>query len=215
MKPFKDFDNLEMGIDEAGRGCLFGRVYVGGAILPYDFQERLDEEFNKKLQLRDSKKVNEKDRKLLRKIIEERAIDYVVCYAEHYEVDEYNILQTTLNTMHECVNQIKIKPNFLLVDGDKFIPYKGIKHECIKGGDNYYHSIAAASILAKEYRDEYIKNLCEENPILKEYDIHNNKGYGTEVHRKKIKELGNQYGHRKTFGICKTAKDYLSFSKTN
>ena len=153
MKPFKNFDKLEMGIDEAGRGCLFGRVYVGGVILPYDFQERLDEEFNKKLQLRDSKKVNEKDRKLLRKLIEERAIDYIVCYAEHYEVDEFNILQTTLNTMHECVNQIKIKPNFLLVDGDKFIPYKGIEHECVKGGDNTYHSIAGASILAKEYRD--------------------------------------------------------------
>ena len=137
--------------------------------------------------------------------MKKRAIDYVY-YAEHYEIDEFNILQTTLNTMHECINQIKIKPDFILVDGDKFIPYNNIKHECVTSGDNTYHSMAETSILAKEYRDEYIKNICEKFPILKEYDIHNNKGYGTEKHRNKIKELGIQNGHRRTFGICKTAK---------
>jgi len=213
MKPYKNFEKLELGIDEAGRGCLFGRVYVGAVILPYDFQERLNEEYNGKLQLKDSKKVSEKNRKILRELIEKRAIDYVVCYAEHYEIDEFNILQTTLNTMHECVDKIKIKPNFILVDGDKFIPYNNIEHECVTSGDNTYHSIAAASILAKEYRDEYIKNICEEFPILKEYDIHKNKGYGTEKHRNKIKELGIQNGHRRTFGICKTAKCNLHFTK--
>jgi ribonuclease HII len=223
MKPYKNIENLEVGIDEAGRGCLFGRVYVGSAILPDDFQEQLDKEYNGKLQLRDSKKVNEKNRALLRKLIEERAIDYSVCYAEHDEIEDLNILYCTLKTMHKCVDTLTLKPDYILVDGDKFNKYKDedgkeIKHECVTGGDDKYHSIAAASILAKEYRDEYIRNMCEEHPILKEYDIPNNKGYGTQKHRDKIKELGNTEWHRKTFGICKeqnmfSVKDSLSFTK--
>ena len=203
MKAYKDIDRFEVGIDEAGRGCLFGRVYVGAVVLPHDFQERLDEEYCGKLRLRDSKKVSEKNRAILRKLIEERAIDYSVCYAENTEIDDINILKCTLNTMHKCVDTLTLKPDFILVDGDKFYPYEGIEHECVTGGDDTYLSIAAASILAKEYRDEYIRNVCEEHPILKEYDIHNNKGYGTQKHRDKIKELGTTEWHRQTFGICK------------
>jgi len=208
MKAYKDINKFEVGIDEAGRGCLFGRVYVGATILPHNFQEQLDEEYNGKLKLRDSKKVSEKNRKILRKLIEERAIDYSVCYAENTEVDNLNILRCTLNTMHKCVDHLTLKPDFILVDGDKFNRYKDqngdeINYECITGGDDKYLSIAAASILAKEYRDEYIYNMCEDHPILKEYDIHNNKGYGTQKHRDKIKELGSTEWHRNTFGICK------------
>ena len=212
MLSCKNEDKLEVGIDEAGRGCLFGRVYVGAVILPKTFQEDLDLEFGGKLKLRDSKKVSEKNRNKLRKLIEERAIDYSVCYSEHYEIDEFNILQCTLDTMHNCIDKLTIKPNYILVDGDKFNKYKGIDHECVKGGDDTYYNIAAASILAKVYRDEYIKDLCEKNEILKEYGIHNNKGYGTKEHTDKIEESGIVYGHRKTFGICK-GKECFHFSK--
>ena len=215
MLAYKDLNKIEVGIDEAGRGCLFGRVYVGAVILPHDFQEKIDIEYNGKLKLKDSKKVSKKNRKILRKLIEERATDYSVCYEENTEIDNINILRCTLNTMHKCIDNLKIKPEFILVDGDKFNKYKDsngnyIEHECVISGDNTYLSIAAASILAKEHRDEYIINLCEINPKLKDYDIHNNKGYGTKKHIDKIKEIGITELHRETFGICKLQNRLLA-----
>ena len=196
--------HIEVGIDEVGRGCLFGRVYCAAVILPENFDDFLD----KKLVLRDSKKVSKKKREIIRKIIEEHAIDYSVAYSESFEVDRDNILQCTLNTMHKCLNKLKTNVDLILVDGNHFNDYYNkennlVPHRCIIGGDDSNKSIAAASILAKTHRDEYIQNLCEENEILKRYNIHNNMGYGTQAHIEGIKKYGIIDGHRLTFGICK------------
>lgn len=196
-----DSNRLEAGLDEAGRGCLFGRVYTAAVILPPDLVEE------KGLIIKDSKKVSKKKRAKLRKFIEENAIDFSVAYSESYEIDEDNILKTTMNTMHKAIDGLKIKPEFLLVDGNYFIPYndgkKNINHRCIIDGDNSFKAIAAASILAKEYRDEYIEKLCNENRIYMKYDLHHNKGYGTRTHIEAIKKYGITAEHRRTFGICK------------
>jgi ribonuclease HII len=204
MKQCKNIEKLEVGIDECGRGPLFGRVYVASVILPDNFRDYLEDEG---LVLRDSKKVSEKKRNRLREYIEAYAIDYNVSYAESTDVDKYNILRANLRTMHKSLNQLIVRPDSILVDGDRFIEYgyggKYIEHHCIIGGDDKYDSIAAASILAKTYRDEYIIKLCEERPELLKYGLDRNKGYGTKQHLDAIKEHGLQPEHRRTFGICK------------
>ena len=196
---------FEVGVDEVGRGCLFGRVYCAAVILPDNFDQYLE----KNLVLKDSKKISKNKREKLRKIIENHAIDYSVAYSEHYDIDRDNILQCTLNTMHKALDKLNTKFNLILVDGNHFNEYYDkdnnlINHRCIIGGDNINKCISAASILAKTYRDEYITNLANENEDLKKYNIHNNMGYGTSAHINGIKKYGLINGHRLTFGICKS-----------
>lgn len=192
---------LEMGIDEAGRGPLLGRVYVGAVILPPK------DSFDSSI-IKDSKKFHSKKKiENVANYIKENALYWSVCYEDEKTIDDINILQATQKAMHRCIADItetckdKI---FLCVDGNYFNYYKGYNSICIEGGDNQYVSIAAASILAKVDRDKYIEELCEENPELKEkYSIHTNKGYGAAKHIEGIKEHGISEFHRKSFGICR------------
>ena len=198
----EDPEIIEVGIDEAGRGCLSGRVYVAAVILP----KKINDEIYK--QIKDSKKISRKKRAELRKYIEKMAISYCVEYSEPEDIDKNNILQTTLTTMHKALDGLETNPDIILVDGNRFNLYinkdgEMVPHQLIKGGDNKYYSIAAASILAKEYHDEYVKNLCKENPDLNKYDWCNNMCYGTKSHIEAIKKHGISKYHRKTFGICK------------
>jgi len=205
LLPYQNENRLEIGIDEAGRGCLFGRVYIAGVILPNDFLE-LCEENN--IVIRDSKKLSEKKRIVARDFIINNAIDYSIVYKENTEIDEINILQATLKGMHDVINTISVKPEKILVDGDHFPMYLDeaghlIPHECFPGGDNTYMSIAAASILAKTAKDTYIEQIVAQYPELNKYDLLNNSGYGTANHLAAIKKYGITEYHRKSFGICK------------
>ena len=182
---------VEAGCDEAGRGCLAGPVFAASVILPPDFRHPL---------LNDSKQVSEADREALRPIIERKAICWAVAMVDHEEIDRINILQASFRSMHLAIDQLSVRPDLLLIDGNRFAPYFGIVHECVVQGDAIYASIAAASILAKTHRDEYMQRLHAEFP---HYGWNENKGYGTEFHRQKITEHGISPYHRKTFGICK------------
>ena len=195
-------NTLEVGIDEVGRGSLFGRVYAAGVILPND----LDDEYSN--MIRDSKRLSAKKRKILREYIEENAIDYYVGYEENTTIDKKNILQTTMDLMCKIVDKLSVEPELLLIDGNRFYGYKNkdgktIPHMCIIGGDDKYMSIAAASILAKEYRDEYLDELCKEDQDVNRYGIATNKGYGTKTHMDAIKEFGITKYHRTSYGPCK------------
>ena len=204
----EDSKLLEIGIDEAGRGPLFGRVYTGAVVLPKD----VDFEFDK---MKDSKKFNSvKKINEVAEYIKEKALAWSVTYNDEKVVDNINIRQSVLSSMHNSIKNVMTDDNeyLLLVDGNDFRPYMmfkddeylPVKHICIEGGDNKYCAIAAASILAKTERDKYIYELCEENPELKEkYGIDRNKGYGTKTHLDGIKNFGITKWHRKTYGICK------------
>ena len=180
---------IEAGCDEAGRGCYAGPVFAAAVILPTDFHHPL---------LNDSKQVKEKDRDLLRIYIEENAVAYGVAMVSNEEIDKINILQASFKAMHLAVAQLAKVPELLLIDGNRFVPYLGILHKCIIKGDGKYANIAAASILAKTHRDEYMKKLGEEYPI---YGWKNNKGYGTLVHRNAIESHGLSPYHRMSFKI--------------
>jgi ribonuclease HII len=182
-------NKVEAGIDEAGRGCYAGAVFAAAVILPTDFFHPL---------LNDSKQLKEKERDILRPIIEKESIAYTVKAVDNGEIDSINILQATYKAMHLCVDALKTKPNLLLIDGNRFKPYKKIAHQCIIKGDGKYANIAAASILAKTYRDEEMKKLHQKFP---EYDWLNNRGYGTLKHRQAIEEYGLTQYHRKSFNI--------------
>ena len=204
---------IEIGIDEAGRGPMFGRVYIGAVVLPKDSKQF---DFSK---MKDSKKFHsDKKIKEAAEYIKSHAIAWSVTYAEHNEIDAKNIRKATIDCMHNAVNDLMEKMNktanelYLLVDGNDFIPmmklcddsYTQIPHKCIESGDNTYASIAAASILAKVTRDEYIMQMCRENPDLNtRYDLESNKGYGTKKHMDGIKTHGISQWHRKSFGLCK------------
>lgn len=180
---------VEAGCDEAGRGCYAGPVFAAAVVLKDDFFHLL---------LNDSKQVKEADRYLLRSFIEENAVDYAVAHVSNQEIDEINILKASFKAMHLAIDKLKTCPQFLLIDGNRFTSYQQIKHQCIVEGDAKYASIAAASILAKTYRDDYMKQLHEEFP---HYKWNSNKGYGTAEHRNAIEEFGICKYHRKSFNI--------------
>jgi ribonuclease HII len=187
LKGFYQTELIEAGLDEAGRGCLAGPVFAAAVILPGNFFHPL---------LNDSKQVKEENRNELRKIIEQEATAYAVASVDNHEIDSINILRASFKAMHLALDQLKKKPQLLLIDGNRFIKYKKIPHQCIVKGDSLYTSIAAASILAKTYRDEYMYRLHEQFPV---YNWAKNKGYGTEEHRIAITRYGLTEFHRKTF----------------
>lgn len=189
LKNYKIKTNIEAGCDEAGRGCLAGPVFAAAVILPIHF---------KCPDLDDSKKITEEKRNELRKIIEEKAIAYSVAQIDPTVIDEINILNASILGMHKALEGLKIEPNFILVDGNKFKPYQNITHECVIKGDGIYKSISAASILAKTYRDEFMKKAHEEFPM---YDWKKNKGYPTKHHRSMIAEFGPNRHHRMSFKL--------------
>lgn len=189
LSPYFSESLLEAGCDEAGRGCYAGPVVAAAVILPKDFYHPL---------LNDSKQVTEKHRDELRPIIEAAAIAYGVAFVDNDEIDEINILKASFKAMHLALDKLKKKPELLLIDGNRFIPYKKIRHQCFVKGDGHFASIAAASILAKTYRDEYMQQLHEEFP---HYNWKKNKGYGTLEHRKAIEQAGLCKYHRKSFRL--------------
>ncbi|WP_233885313.1 ribonuclease HII [Tenacibaculum piscium] len=180
---------LETGTDEAGRGCLSGPVVAAAVILPENFKHDF---------LNDSKQLSEKKREELRPYIEKHAISYAVAFVNHQEVDEINVLQASITAMHRAIAQLSPQPEFIIVDGNKFNPYQEIPHETIVKGDAKFMSIAAASILAKTYRDEYMAKIHQEYP---QYNWQKNKGYPTKEHREAIREFGITPFHRKTFKL--------------
>ena len=206
LLPYQKEDTIEIGIDEAGRGCLFGDVFIAGVILPQNILELIEKE--KKVVIRDSKKLSKKKRMIAKEFIERVAIDYCVVQKSNEKIDEINILKATLEGMHDVVRNIGRKPEKILVDGNRFLTYfdeegKEIKHECIIKGDDTYLSIACASILAKTNKDLYIEKMVKDYPDLEKYDLLNNSGYGTKKHIEAIQKYGITDFHRKTFNICK------------
>ncbi|MEQ1676549.1 MAG: ribonuclease HII [Chitinophagaceae bacterium] len=189
LLPFYQDKLLEAGCDEAGRGCYAGPVFAAAVILPKGFHHPL---------LNDSKQLSEKSRDLLRPIIEKEAISFAVASIDNREIDQINILKASFKAMHLAVDQLKKKPKLLLIDGNRFIPYKKIPHQCFIKGDGRFASIAAASVLAKTYRDELMQELHSEFP---RYGWSQNKGYGTAIHRKAIEEYGLCKYHRKSFRL--------------
>lgn len=189
LKPFYQTTFIEAGLDEAGRGCYAGPVFAAAVILPDGFEHPL---------LNDSKKLSAAQRNLLRKFIEENVLHYAVAMIDNNEIDKTNILKASFKAMHRALDKLLVSPELLLIDGNRFVPWKNIKHHCIIKGDGIYASIAAASILAKTYRDEYMKRIHQEFP---QYNWQKNKGYGTAEHRKAIELQGLCKYHRKSFNI--------------
>jgi ribonuclease HII len=181
--------SLEAGTDEAGRGCLSGPVVAAAVILPEDFTHPF---------LNDSKLLSEKKREEVRPFIETHAVAFGVSFVWQQEVDEINVLQASITGMHRAITALKITPEFIIVDGNKFRDYKQIAHKTIVKGDAKYLSIAAASVLAKTYRDDYMRKIHEEFPT---YNWAKNKGYPTKEHRNAIREFGATEYHRKTFRL--------------
>ncbi|ALU75772.1 ribonuclease HII [Tenacibaculum finnmarkense genomovar finnmarkense] len=180
---------LETGTDEAGRGCLSGPVVAAAVILPENFKHEL---------LNDSKQLSEKKRQELRPYIEKHALAYAVAFVSHQEVDQINVLQASITAMQRAIAKLSPQPEFIIVDGNKFKPYKDIPHQTIVKGDAKFMSIAAASILAKTYRDDYMEKIDKEYP---QYKWKKNKGYPTKEHRNAIREFGITPYHRKTFKL--------------
>lgn len=187
LKQYYQQGLTEAGCDEAGRGCLAGPVFAAAVILPGAFYHPL---------LNDSKKLSEADRDILRPIIEKEAISWAVAQISEHEIDVINILNASFKAMHLAIEKLHTKPELLLIDGNRFSPYLGIPHQCIVGGDAKYAAIAAASILAKTHRDEYMLKLDAAYP---QYGWKDNKGYGTAKHLAKLHEFGMCEHHRKTF----------------
>ena len=186
-----------LGVDEAGRGSYAGPVFAAAVILPKDFFHPL---------LNDSKQVKEEQRRMLRVFIEANATAYSVAMIDNEEIDHINILKASFKAMHRALDTLHMQPELLLIDGNRFIPYKKIPYRCIIKGDGIYASVAAASILAKTYRDEYMQQLHNQHP---EYGWDKNKGYGTAEHRKAIEQFGLCRYHRKSFHILPQQTEIL------
>lgn len=189
LKPYQTAGVIEAGCDEAGRGCLAGDVYAAAVILPHDFKNEL---------LNDSKQLNEAQRYQLREVIQKEAVAWAVGIVTAEEIDKINILRASILAMHRAVDKLQTRPEHLLIDGNKFTPYPGITHNTVVKGDATFMSIAAASILAKTYRDDYMLAIAKEYPM---YDWHSNKGYPTAKHRAAIREYGISPYHRISFNL--------------
>ena len=197
LLPYLHPELIEAGCDEAGRGCLAGAVYAAAVILPHDFHNEL---------LNDSKQLSEKQRYALREVIEKEAVAWAVGVVTPEEIDKINILNASFLAMHRAIDGLKVRPQHLLIDGNRFNKYQDLPHTTIVKGDGKYLSIAAASILAKTYRDDYMKELHEAYP---KYDWKGNKGYPTPKHRAAIAQYGITPYHRKTFNLL--GNEQLSF----
>ena len=189
LQPFLVAGRVEAGCDEAGRGCLAGPVTAAAVILPFDFSNEL---------LNDSKQLTERQRDLLRPIIEREAVAWAVAMVDAHEIDRINILNASIMAMHRAIDQLKVRPEALLIDGNRFRAYKDIPHTTIVKGDGKMMSIAAASVLAKTHRDELMRQLAEEYPV---YGWNRNKGYPTRDHRAAIAAHGVTPYHRMSFQL--------------
>ena len=192
---------IEAGCDEAGRGCLAGSVYAAAVILPPDYQNEL---------LNDSKQLTEKRRYELREVIERDAVAWAVGIVTPEEIDKINILNASILAMHRALDQLKVRPEAIIVDGNRFKPYQNLPYTTIVKGDGKYLSIAAASILAKTYRDDYMNELAEEHP---QYDWLSNKGYPTKKHREAIRQYGITPYHRKSYNLLGDGQLSLDFGE--
>lgn len=199
LLPYLNENLIEAGCDEAGRGCLAGAVYAAAVILPKDFKNEM---------LNDSKQLSEKQRYQLREVIEKEALAWAIGIVEPEEIDKINILNASFLAMHRAIDQLKITPQHLLIDGNRFNKYKNIPHTTIVKGDGKYLSIAAASILAKTYRDDYMNRLHSEYPM---YAWDMNKGYPTQKHRQAIKEFGTSPYHRLSYNLLGDTQLSLDF----
>jgi len=199
LLPFLEAGRIEAGCDEAGRGCLSGPVYAAAVILPQDFSNPL---------LNDSKQLTEKQRYALRPIIETQALAWAVGVVDNNEIDRINILKASFTAMHRAIDQLKLRPEFLLIDGNRFIPYPGIGHTTIVKGDGKMMSIAAASVLAKTYRDDFMNRIAQEYP---QYEWQVNKGYPTAAHRSAIRQYGTTPYHRMSFNLLGDGQLSLDF----
>ncbi len=199
LLPFLKEGRIEAGCDEAGRGCLAGPVYAAAVILPPDFRNEL---------LNDSKQLTERQRYALRPVIEREALAWAVGVVDNHEIDKINILSASILAMHRAIDGLKTRPEHLLIDGNRFKPYPGISHTTIVKGDARMMSIAAASVLAKTYRDDFMNAIAAEYP---QYDWLSNKGYPTARHRQAIKEYGTTPYHRLTFNLLGDGQMSLDF----
>ncbi len=194
LLPYYNRDLVEAGCDEAGRGCLAGAVYAAAVILPTDFENEW---------LNDSKQLTEHRRYALREVIEREAVAWAVGVVSPEEIDELNILRASFLAMHRALDGLSVRPQHLLIDGNRFMPYGDMPHTTVVKGDGKYMSIAAASILAKTYRDDYMNRLHEQYPV---YAWDRNKGYPTKAHRAAIRQYGPSPYHRRTFNLLGDAQ---------
>ena len=189
LLPTQYSKKIEAGTDEAGRGCLAGPVSAAAVIFSENYSNP---------DLNDSKKLSEKKRNELRKIIEKEALAFSVVHVDNHEIDKINILNASILAMHRAIKQLKIVPEFILVDGNRFSKYGNLEHKCLISGDSKFQNVAAASILAKTYRDELMTKLGEKYP---QYNWNKNKGYPTKFHKNSIKLYGPSIYHRKSFRL--------------
>jgi ribonuclease HII len=199
LLPFMVKGCAEAGCDEAGRGCLAGAVFAAAVVLPADFENDL---------LNDSKRLTERQREVLRPVIEKEAVAWAVGVATPEEIDRVNILNASFLAMHRAVGGLKVRPQHLLIDGNRFAPYPGVPHTTVVKGDGLYRSIAAASVLAKTYRDEY---MCGLDAVYPDYFWRENKGYPTRAHREAIRRYGATPYHRRSFTLLPPVQLRLDF----